>query len=228
MRIRTMTTALLAAATIAPAPALAATAPAVSGPADRITTGRPSFSWTSGPAGEVVTELRIGRSGDLDASGTPVTDSATVQLVDLGSATSTRVATPLHSGTWYWRAAWRTADGVAPAESGWTDATRFVVPTMLRQMRGTYVQDVHSTAFDTRGSFMSNARVARVTCSVHTGKQRIARRMRVVHPTTTKRTSFRCPRMFVPERLDGRRLALRVVVRGGGRSLLAVQRFRAT
>ena len=99
---------------------------------------------------------------------------------------------------------------------------------MLRRLQGRYVQDVHSTAFDTSGSFRSNAASARVTCAVRDGHTLVAQRTTSVRPSTTRRTPFRCPRMQVPERLDGRQLALRVTVRGAGRSLGAVQRFVAT
>ena len=208
-----------------PATAPAAAAPSVDGPSDAVAGGQPRFLWTVGAGGERVTQLALARARAVNEHGALSTTRNARRIGDLGSVTAASVDEPLHAGRWFWNAAWSNAAGDA---TGWTDVRSFRVPTILRNLRGTYVQHTGTNRFDARGSFMGNPLVARVTCTIQHGRTRVSRRASVVRPRTSKRTTFRCPTLRVPERLDGRPMALRVQVVGGGRRLLAVERFRAT
>ncbi len=228
MSARRSITLAAAALALVPASASAATAPTITGPEGAVPGGRPQLGWTLGPAGEYVSQLVFARAGSVDDSGALTTTRNVRRLGNLGSSTSATVEPPLHAGRWYWNAAWSTATDATPAQTGWTGVASFTVPTVLRTMRGTYVQHTGNSRFEARGSFYGNPLVVRVTCSIHMGRRTIIRRRVAVRPNTSGRTSFRCPRMWVPERHDGRPMGLRVLAVGGGRRLLAVQRFRAT
>jgi hypothetical protein len=212
-----------------PSTALAATPPTVSGPTPESLANKPSFSWTLGPAGEVVSSISIGPKPDVDSSGSLAsTAGGGTFLYPLAALTSTTTERPLFAGTYYWTAFWKTAEGAATYESGNTAVQSFVVPSHLRTLRGTFVQYSSIPAFSAKGSFATNVRAANVTCTVFNGRARVSSQRDFVQPYIGSRTNFYCSNLKVPERLDGERLRLVVVAKGGGRSQTAVKFFRAT
>ncbi len=213
-----------------PTSALAAAPPAVTGPTPQSLTTRPSFSWTPGPAGEVVSSISIGPKADLAADGSLAsTSGGGTFLYPLEALTSTTTERPLYAGTWYWTAGWKTPDGAPTYERGNTAVQSFVVPAYLRTLRGSFAQYSSIPAFSAKGSFAANIRAVSVTCTVFNGRSRVSMQRKFTQPYFgSPRTNFYCSNMKVPERLDGKRLRLVVVARGGGRSQTAVQYFRAT
>lgn len=230
MQLNTLLLAGLVALLALPTSALAATPPTVNGPTPQSLTTRPSFSWTPGPAGEVVSSISIGPNVDVGPDGSLAsTAGGGTFLYPLDALTSTTTERPLHAGTWYWTAGWKTPDSAPTYESGNTAVQSFVVPAYLRTLRGTFIQYSSIPGFSAKGSFASNVRAVAITCTVFNGRARVSSRRTFVKPSVgTPRTNFYCSNLKVPERLDRKRLRLVVVARGGGRSQAAVQYFRAT
>jgi hypothetical protein len=213
-----------------PTTALAATPPTVTGPTPESLLTKPSFSWTNGPAGEVVSSISIGPKADVLADGSlaSTSDGGTF-LYPLEALTSTTTERPLYAGTWYWTAGWKTPDGAPTYERGNTPVQSFVVPPYLRTLRGTFIQYSSIPAFSAKGSFSANVRAVSVTCTIYNGRARVSSQRKFTQPYFgSPRTNFYCSDLKVPERLDRKRLRLVVVARGGGRSQTAVKWFRAT
>jgi hypothetical protein len=228
-RVATGMLAATIATTAAPQTALASTGPTITDPGrPSLATGRPWFSWTLGLAGEQVTSISIGRSAQVDADGQLAWQDGGRQVAVEEAATSTRVRVPLHAGTWFWTAAWSGGADADQPTAGHTQPRSFTIDGRLRTIRGSYVQFDTLPALLARGTLDSNLRAAVVTCSVHQVPGLVSRTRVRIAPRTSGRTSFTCPRLRVPERLDGRLLTLRVVARGGGLRSTAVTRFRAT
>lgn len=215
-----------------PATSLAATPPAITGPTPGSTATRPSFAWTYGPGGEFVSSISIGSRPDVGPEGELAsTAGGGAFLYPLEGMTSTTTKRPLYAGTWYWTASWQTPAGAATYERGNTAVQSFVVSPFVRTLRGTFAQYSSIPAFAAKGSFTSNVRAVVVTCTVMNGRTRVSTRRDLTQPSftnTVTRTNFHCSDLKVPERLDGKRLRLVVVARGGGRAQAAVQYFRAT
>lgn len=210
-------------------PATAAAEPAVTPPSSTsIRSGRPIVAFAPGPAGERVTEIVLATRTGVDAAGRldVAADAAAVRLQTVEGQVRIRPRSPLSAGRWHWQAWWTSVDG-----SGTTGATRIrslVVPARLGALRGAYTQMSETPAFEARGSVATNARTAVATCAVYAGRSLVTRTRVTLRPSPTRRAAFRCRGMRVAERLDGRLATLRVVVRGGGRSVVASTRFRAT
>ncbi len=219
----------IAALLAVPTSALAATPPTVTGPTPESLATKPSFSWTNGPAGEVVSSISIGPKADLLPDGSLAsTSGGGTFLYPLEALTSTTTERPLYAGTWYWTAGWKTADTAAEYERGNTAVQSFVVPAYIRTMRGTFVQYSSITAFSAKGSFAANVRAVSVTCTVFNGRARVSSQLKFVQPYFgSPRTNFYCSDLKVPERLDGKRLRLVIVAKGGGKAQTAVKYFRA-
>lgn len=215
-----------------PTSALAATPPTVTGPTPETLQTKPSFSWTPGPAGEVVGSISIGTKPDVDSRGSLASITGGTYLSPLEALTSTTTERPLYAGTYYWTAFWKTPDTAPSYESGNTAVQTFTVPPYIRTMRGTFTQYSNIPAYMAKGSFASNLKAVSVTCTVMNGRTRVSTQRKFTQPyfnsTGATRTNFYCSDLKVPERLDGKRLRLVVVARGGGRSQTAVQYFRAT
>lgn len=212
-----------------PTTALAATPPTVAGPTPETLLTRLSFSWTNGPAGEYVSSISVGTSATVGPTGELAsTSGGGTFLYPLKDVTSTTTERPLYAGTWYWTARWSSAEG-APFESGNTAVQSFVVAPYIRTLKGSFIQYSSIPAFSAKGSFSSNVRAVSVTCTVFDGRVRVSNQRKFTEPYfSSPRTNFYCSDLRVPERLDGRRLRLVVVARGGGRTQTAVQYFRAT
>lgn len=231
MQLRSLiigTAALLA----VPTSALAATPPTVTGPDPATILTKPAFSWTLGPAGEVVSSISIGTKPDVDTRGSLASTTGGDFLYPLEALTSTTTDRPLYAGTYYWNAFWKTPDTAATYESGNTAVQSFTVPSYIRTLRGTFTQYSSIPAFMAKGSFASNLRAVSVTCTIMNGRTRVSSQRKFTQPyfssTGANRTNFYCSDLKVPERLDGKRLRLVVQARGGGRTSTAVQYFRAT
>ena len=213
-----------------PTTALAATPPTVTGPPPETLLTKPSFAWTNGPAGEVVSSISIGPKADLAADGSLLSTSGGGDfLYPLETLTSTTTTRPLYAGTWYWTAGWKTADAAAEYERGNTPVQSFVVPAYIRTLKGTFLQYSSIPAFSTKGSFAANVRAVAVTCTVFNGRARVSSQKKFVEPYFgSPRTNFYCSDLKVPESLDGKRLRVVVVAKGGGKAQTAVKYFVAT
>jgi hypothetical protein len=220
----------LAAMLAIPSSALAATPPTVTGPTPESLLTKPSFSWTNGPEGEHVSSISIGPKADVGPTGELAsTSGGGTFLYPLEALTSTTTERPLYAGTYYWTARWKTADTAATYESGNTAVQSFVVAPYVRTLRGSFTQYSSIPAFSAKGSFASNVRAVSVTCTVFNGRKRVSLDRYASQPYFgSPRTNFYCSDLKVPERLDGKRLRLVVVARGGGRAQTAVKWFRAT
>lgn len=221
--------ALAVAASVVALPGSAAAEPAVTGPStESVRIGRPLFSFSPGPAGEHVTDIALSRRSAVGEDGRLVIagDATAVRLAVMAGQVRARPTTPLRAGRWFWQAWWTTADG--SGASGATAVGSFVVPAWMRGLRGSFSQMTESPAFAARGSVSTNARSAVALCSVFSGRTLVTRARVALRPDPARRTGFRCRGMRVPERLDGRRLTLRVVVSGAGRRAVAATQFSAT
>lgn len=231
MHIKTLLVGIVALLAL-PATALAATPPTVTGPTPESLLTKPSFSWASGPEGEVVSSIAIGTKPDVDERGSLASISGGTYLSPLEALTSTTTTRPLYAGTYYWNAFWKTASTAASYESGNTAVQSFTVPSYIRTLRGTFTQYSNIPAYMAKGSFASNLKAVSVTCTVMNGRSRVSTQRTFTQPYFSSngvaRTNFYCSNLKVPERLDGKRLRLVVVARGGGRSQTAVKWFRAT
>lgn len=214
-----------------PASAHAATPPTITGPTGPVA-GKPVFTWTNGPAGEVIDSISIGAKPDVDSSGAiaSFTGGGTF-LYPLDALTTTTTERNLFAGTWYWTAGWKTAEGAAEYARGNTPVQSFVVAPHVRTLQGSFTQYGSIPAFMAKGSFTSNLRAVKVTCTVFNGRKRVSSQVDFTQPYMDRkvvRTNFYCSDLKVPESLDGKRLRLVVVAQGGRTKQTAVKYFRAT
>jgi len=212
-----------------PATALSATAPTVSGPTPESLLTKPSFSWTNGPAGELVSSISVSSDPTLAADGSLASTKDGDFLYPLDALTSTTTDRPLFAGTYYWTAGWKTPDGAAAYERGNTAVQSFVVRPYLRALRGTFTQYSSIPAFLAKGSFASNVKAIKVTCTIMNGTTRVSAQTDFTSPYFgSPRTNFYCSNLKVPERLDGARLKLVIVAQGKNARSVAIKPFTAT